>query len=265
MVRKELFLVSMWLKKFKAQSYQGEITEELVDSVFSKGSLENGVLVLAEVQSSHGWVSETSDFERFLESWLRCSLNPDPSEKQEFNDLSENCDVINLPPKVLLEFLGLFFEKGQVVVSAFGLAVEDVWQESEDTELLLFASVLYNLLVDSFKNLWSWHVLLSTSRSPGDDIRRLTEVLDGWESTDGELIGDNSVNRGVEGSKTNFALELGCSSLPLWLKTLAVSAPWSKEFNEPDVFAVENELLEVGISELNDVVSGSTSSALSRS
>lgn len=69
-----------------------------------------------------------------------------------------------------------------------------------------------------------------------------------------ESAGNDSVNSCVESSQLNFSLQLSGSGCPVRSKALAVTAPRSKELNQPHVIAAIHQLLKVAVRQLNHVL-----------
>ena len=90
-------------------------------------------------------------------------------------------------------------------------------------------------------------------------LRSILEVFDRWVSLDAKLPCQLLLDGSINFSELDLSFELSGCGVPLWLEGLAVTAPWGIELHHPDVFGGEHSLLEVCISQDNDIlVSGGT-------
>lgn len=97
-----------------------------------------------------------------------------------------------------------------------------------------------------------------TSRFVGLSIRgrgllAVFEVLDRGVTFNTEFLGECLVLSRVDLSEFHFTFQVGSCLVPLGLKSLAVTAPGSVELDHPDVFGIVDSVIEVGVSQNEDL------------
>jgi len=80
------------------------------------------------------------------------------------------------------------------------------------------------------------------------------EQFDSGESLDTESLGKSSLSSGINLSNLDFTLKLAGSTIPFGLQLLAVTAPGSIEFDQPDVIALSEDAIEVAVSQDNNIL-----------
>lgn len=235
----------------------GQVSEELVDAIGAKGSGQGGVLHLLVAEHGHGRVAKATNVHSLLQVKLSSAFGPDPA------------------PALLLELVSHLCQHVQVLVPALALAVQDMGQERDDTEGLLFTILLHHLLAGDLDQLWRINVLHIPIQGPVDNVLGGSAAIvlfraglgAGWEVLNGRiplnsvLRSQTLVNSGIDSSQLDLALQFRGSSLPMRLQVLAVTTPRSKELDQPHVVRLQDQLLKVGLCQLDYVVRSRASTA----
>ena len=59
---------------------------------------------------------------------------------------------------------------------------------------------------------------------------------------------------GIEGAQFHLALQLSCGLRPVGCQSLAVATPGGEELNKPHVVTLQNQFVEVRVSQFNNVL-----------
>ena len=114
---------------------QKRMCRYLVNAIMTERARQRGVLHLLHADNSHGRVAESAHIQRLLKLGMGGAFGPEPA------------------PALFLEFVSELGEHGNVLVPAFALAVEDVWQEGNHAEGVAVAVGLQHLIAGDLNNL----------------------------------------------------------------------------------------------------------------
>merc|ERR1719341_1146316 len=217
-----------------------EISEELVDAIIAERSGKGGVLHFLLAEHNQCRISESSNLHGIFKVRLSHALRPKPS------------------PIFLLVLVAELGEVLDEAVPAARLAVQDVWEEGNDTKRVVLTGTGNSSLRHSLHNLWRRNVLCKLLFGPFHNVsgstaasvvlrfaRPRSPILNSGISLDSVFLGNRSVSCGIQSSQAHLPLQLCCSIGPVRSKCLAVAAPWSIELNQKSLVRVKDLLAEV--------------------